>query len=108
PLQPPRRARRRARPHGDRPRGDVGMTVVEPHLRLDGDGVDGGAQLARILPVLGGLIAQVGPTEMRLATPCDGWSTRDLLNHVIGGAAMFADAFGGAPLHDISGRLPDV
>lgn len=83
------------------------MTVVDLHLQLD-DGVDGGAQLEQILPSLGALVAQVGPAEMRLSTPCDGWSTRDLLNHVIGGAAMFADAFGGAPLRDISGRLPDV
>ena len=83
------------------------MTTVDTHLVLD-DGVDGGAQLEQILPGLGALIAEVGPAEMRLATPCDGWTTRDLLNHVIGGAGMFADAFAGAPLRDISGRLPDV
>lgn len=83
------------------------MTAVDTHLALD-DGVDGGAQLEQILPGLGALVAQVGPAEMRLSTPCEGWSTRDLLNHVIGGAGMFADAFGGAPLQDISGRLPDV
>ncbi len=83
------------------------MTVVAPHLQLDDD-VDGGAQLEQILPCLGALIARVGPAEMRLATPCDGWSTGDLLNHVIGGAGMFAEAFAGAPLSDISGRLPDV
>jgi len=28
--------------------------------------------------------------------------------HDVDGAAMFADAFGGAPLHDISGRMPDI
>lgn len=84
------------------------MTVVDLHLQLDDDGVDGGAQLEQILPGLGALIAQVGPAEMLLSTPCEGWSTRDLLNHVIGGADMFADAFAGAPLRDISGRLPDV
>ncbi|MBK5224787.1 MAG: TIGR03086 family protein [Acidimicrobiia bacterium] len=83
------------------------MTVVDPHLQLD-DGVDGGAQLEQILPGLGALIAQVGPAEMRLATPCEGWTTRDLLNHVIGGAEMFAASFAGAPLRDISGRLSDV
>jgi uncharacterized protein (TIGR03086 family) len=83
------------------------MTLVGPHLQLD-DGVDGGAQLEQILPDLGALVAEVGPAEMRLATPCEGWSTRDLLNHVIGGAGMFAAAFAGAPLRDISGRLPDV
>lgn len=83
------------------------MTAVAPHLDL-ADGVDGGAQLEQVLPCLGALIAQVGPAEMRLATPCEGWSVRDLLNHVVGGAAMFAEAFAGAPLSDISGRLPDV
>ena len=30
------------------------------------------------------------------------------VNHIIGGADMFAAAFGGAPVLDISGRLPDV
>lgn len=83
------------------------MMPAGPHLHLD-DGVDGGAQLEQILPGLGGLIGQVGSAEMRLSTPCDGWATRDLLNHVIGGASMFADAFDGAPLRDISGRLPDA
>lgn len=83
------------------------MTVVDPHLELN-DGVDGGAQLEQILPGLGSLVGAVGPAEMRLSTPCEGWSTRDLLNHVIGGAGMFADAFAGAPLRDISGRLPDI
>ena len=72
------------------------------------DGVDGGAQLGEIVPRLGALVAQVRPADMALATPCAGWTTRDLLNHVVGGATMFADAFGGAPLRDISGRLPDV
>lgn len=83
------------------------MTAVAPYLDL-ADGVDGGAQLEQVLPCLGALIAQVGPAEMRLATPCEGWTARDLLNHVVGGAGMFAEAFGGAPLTDISGRLPDV
>lgn len=83
------------------------MSMVDAHLRLD-DGIDGGAQLQQILPGLGTLVGQVGHAELMLSTPCDGWNTRDLLNHVIGGAEMFADAFAGAPLRDISGRLPDV
>lgn len=82
------------------------MTITEP-IHLD-DGADGGAQLEQILPGLGALIGQVGPSEMRLATPCEGWTTHDLLNHVIGGADMFADALVGGPLRDISGRLPDA
>lgn len=68
----------------------------------------GGAQLAVIVPLLGSLVAEVDRNDMDLSTPCPPWTTRDLLNHVVGGATMFADAFGGAPLHDISGRMPDV
>ena len=72
------------------------------------DGVDGGAQLQEVVPRLGAAIAQVRITDLGLPTPCAAWTTRDLLNHIIGGADMFADAFGGAPIRDISGRLPDV
>lgn len=72
------------------------------------DGIDGGAQIEQVVPRLGALVACVDAGDLALATPCDGWTTRDLLNHVVGGAQMFADAFGGAPVRDISGRLPDV
>lgn len=71
------------------------------------DGVDGGAQLQQVVPRLGAAIAQVRTADLGLSTPCGSWTTRDLLNHIIGGADMFADAFGGAPVRDISGRLPD-
>lgn len=72
------------------------------------DGVDGGAQLEQVVPRLGAFVAQVRPDDLRAPTPCAGWTTHDLLNHIIGGANMFADAFAGAPLQDISGRLPDA
>lgn len=83
------------------------MTSIPLDHELD-DGVDGSRQLEEVVPRLGALVAQVRPGDMVLATPCLGWTTRDLLNHVVGGALMFADAFGGGPLHDISGRLADV
>jgi len=79
----------------------------ELRFELD-DGVDGGAQLQVVVPALGAAIATVRPEHMDRPTPCAAWTTRDLLNHIIGGATMFADAFGGAPVLDISGRLPDV
>ena len=83
------------------------MSADTLRFELD-DGIDGGAQLGQIVPRLGAAIAQVSVADLGLPTPCASWSTRDLLNHIIGGADMFADAFGGAPLRDISGRLPDV
>jgi len=72
------------------------------------DGVDGGAQLQQVVPRLGAAIALVRAADLGLPTPCGSWTTRDLLNHIIGGADMFADAFGGTPVRDISGRLPDA
>lgn len=72
------------------------------------DGIDGGAQLQQVVPRLGLAIATVEAADMGRRTPCAEWTTRDLLNHIIGGAEMFADAFGGAPVRDISGRMVDV
>jgi uncharacterized protein (TIGR03086 family) len=82
------------------------MTTELRH-ELD-DGVEGSAQLEQVVPPLGALVAKVRPDDLRGPTPCAGWTTRDLLNHIVGGADMFADAFAGAQLRDISGRLPDA
>jgi uncharacterized protein (TIGR03086 family) len=79
------------------------LLIFEP-----GDGSHGGEQLNQVVPILGGLVSQVTAADLRLSTPCEAWSTRDLLNHVIGGAEMFAGGLRGGPLHDISGRCPDV
>lgn len=72
------------------------------------DGVDGGAQLQQVVPRLAAAIGSVRAADLTQPTPCAAWTVRDLLNHIIGGAEMFADAFGGAPVRDISGRVPDV
>jgi uncharacterized protein (TIGR03086 family) len=69
---------------------------------------DGAAQLEIVVPRLAELVGQVRPADIDGPTPCDGWTVRDLLNHLVGGATMFAGAFRGGPLQDISGRLPDV
>jgi uncharacterized protein (TIGR03086 family) len=77
-------------------------------LDFELDGVDGGVQLQQVMPQLGAAIASVQPGDLERSTPCASWTVRDLLNHIIGGAEMFADAIAGAPVRDISGRLPDV
>ncbi|MFP4512127.1 MAG: TIGR03086 family metal-binding protein [Acidimicrobiales bacterium] len=69
---------------------------------------DGGAQLEIVVPRLGELIGQVGPDDMDRSTPCEDWTVRDLLNHIVGGAQMFCGAFNGDAMQDISGRMPDV
>jgi uncharacterized protein (TIGR03086 family) len=79
------------------------LLVFEPD-----EGPSGAEQLGRVVPLLAAYVAKVTPADLRLSTPCTGWTTRDLLNHVVGGAQMFAGALQGAPLHPISGRQPDV
>ena len=54
------------------------------------DGVDGGAQLQVVVPMLGAVIASVRPDDMDRPTPCDAWTLRNLLNHIIGGAMIVA------------------
>ena len=41
------------------------------------------------------LIAGMSPEQIDHPTPCDDWTVRELLNHVVGGAHMFAAAFSG-------------
>lgn len=79
------------------------LLVFEP----DG-GLQGGEQLAQVVPILAGLVGQVTPADLRLSTPCDSWTIRDLLNHLVGGAEMYAGALQGGPVGDISGRQADV
>ena len=83
------------------------MSVAEAPLDLH-DGIDGGAQLGRVIPLLGAVVAEVRTADLDLSTPCAAWTTRDLLNHVVGGADMFAAAFAGGPVPAISGRMPDA
>ncbi len=55
----------------------------------------------------GELIAATGPAQLDAPTPCSSWNTRALINHIVGGQYMFADAAAGKPLGDMSGGVPD-
>jgi uncharacterized protein (TIGR03083 family) len=37
-----------------------------------------------------GVIAEATAAQLAAASPCVGWSARDVLNHMIGGANLFA------------------
>lgn len=41
------------------------------------------------------LIAGIRPEQLDAPTPCDDWTVRDLLNHLVGAAHMFGGAFAG-------------
>ena len=55
------------------------------------------AQLDAILPLLNTLVAGLDDDDLGKPTPCDEFDVRHVLEHMIGGATMFAAAFRGTP-----------
>lgn len=53
------------------------------------------------------VVARIQPDQLELPTPCDRWTVRQVLNHMVGGVHMFAmGALGEAPdLEAVSGDL---
>jgi len=58
--------------------------------------MDPRTQLDEIVPLLTGLVTSLDEAQLDAATPCDKFAVRDVLDHMIGGATMFAAAFRGA------------
>jgi uncharacterized protein (TIGR03086 family) len=52
-------------------------------------------QLDEILPLLDTLVASLDDAQLDAATPCANFAVRDVLEHMIGGATLFAAAFRG-------------
>jgi len=46
--------------------------------------------MQRVVDVTTGVIDKVGAEQLTNATPCTEWTVRDLINHMVGGATMFA------------------
>jgi uncharacterized protein (TIGR03086 family) len=44
---------------------------------------------------IGALLANLTPDQLGAATPCADWDVRGLLDHIVGGAHLFAAAFAG-------------
>jgi uncharacterized protein (TIGR03086 family) len=52
--------------------------------------MDSVQMLQRAVDDAGRLVDRVSPDELANPTPCSEWTVRDLINHVTGGATMFA------------------
>ncbi len=63
----------------------------------DGGGMDGVQQLDEVIPVLREVVAGLTPAQYDDPTPCTAFSVQGVLEHMIGGASMFAPAFRGEP-----------
>ena len=61
----------------------------------EGAPMDPRAQLELILPMLTTLVAPLDEAQLGAPTPCAKFTVRDILEHMVGGATMFAAAFRG-------------
>ena len=52
-------------------------------------------QLAQLGPHLGGVVAGITPDQLDDPTPCDDYTVRGVLEHMVGGATDFAAAYRG-------------
>jgi uncharacterized protein (TIGR03086 family) len=50
-------------------------------------------------------VAGITPDQLDAATPCEGWSVRDLLNHVVSGNEWAAELAAGATIEDVGDAL---
>src|SRR5207244_10687842 len=59
----------------------------------------------RALHATATLVDGVAARQMDLPTPCDGWSVRELLNHIVGGNFWAAELAAGKTIDDVGDRL---
>jgi uncharacterized protein (TIGR03086 family) len=59
----------------------------------------------RALRTTGAVVDGIAARQLELPTPCDGWSVRELLNHVVSGNYWAADLAEGKSIADVGDRL---
>jgi uncharacterized protein (TIGR03086 family) len=60
---------------------------------------------AQALDITGRIVAGIPPDRWHTATPCQGWDTQALLNHVVSGNLWAAELAAGATIESIGDRL---
>jgi uncharacterized protein (TIGR03086 family) len=59
----------------------------------------------RALRATGAIVDGVAARQLELPTPCDGWSVRELLNHIVSGNLWAAELAAGRSIADVGDRL---
>lgn len=59
----------------------------------------------RALTATGKVVDGVTADQLELPTPCDGWSVRELLNHIVGGNYWAAELASGKTIAEVGDRL---
>jgi uncharacterized protein (TIGR03086 family) len=68
--------------------------------------MEGIAMLQRVVDTTNGVIAHTTPAQLSNPTLCTEWTVKDLINHMVGGATMFAiSAEQGSVPDDVLGEL---
>lgn len=57
------------------------------------------------LEAAGRIVAGIGPGQLGLPTPCEGWTVRDLLNHLISGNLWAGELARGRTIEDVGDRF---
>jgi uncharacterized protein (TIGR03086 family) len=60
---------------------------------------------AQALDQTGRVVAGIRPGQWQADTPCDGWTVRALLNHLVAGNLWAAELGAGATIEDVGDRL---
>jgi uncharacterized protein (TIGR03086 family) len=74
----------------DREAAALGSSITN-----QGGHMDALAQLDQLGPVLGEVFGGLTPADLDKPTPCENFTVRGVLEHMVGGATMFAAAFRG-------------
>ena len=48
------------------------------------------ATMSRVIELTGSVVDGIEPSQLDNPSPCEAWTVRDVLNHVTGGAELFA------------------
>jgi uncharacterized protein (TIGR03086 family) len=78
-------------------------------ITTKGEMMDALAQLDQLGPVLGDVFGSITPADLDKQTPCKNFTVAGVLEHMVGGAGMFTEAFGGqAPARSGDDVLADI
>jgi uncharacterized protein (TIGR03086 family) len=76
----------------DREAAELATTAANAP-RSPGEPMDVLSQLEQLGPALGGVVGNITTAQLDNPTPCDAYSVRGVLEHMVGGATAFAAAF---------------